>query len=99
MTIDKTTKESDLKLLLKPLDFATRKHTDQRRKDKEASPYINHATILYLKAVQSMLGHSSLEVTGRHYAHLDLDAQRAATERHARRVFPVNLTKEVRDGI
>lgn len=42
-----------------------------------------------LKAVQSTLGHSSLEVTGRHYAHLDVDAQRAAKERHAKRVFPV----------
>jgi guanosine-3',5'-bis(diphosphate) 3'-pyrophosphohydrolase len=46
MTIDKTTKENDLKLLLKALDFATRKHKDQRRKDKEASPYINHPIAL-----------------------------------------------------
>ena len=29
-------------LLLRALDFAARKHRDQRRKDKEASPYINH---------------------------------------------------------
>jgi guanosine-3',5'-bis(diphosphate) 3'-pyrophosphohydrolase len=33
---------TDLKLLLKALDFASRKHTDQRRKDKDSSPYINH---------------------------------------------------------
>ncbi|MDX2096867.1 MAG: HD domain-containing protein [Leptolyngbyaceae cyanobacterium bins.59] len=28
--------------MLKALDFAARKHRDQRRKDVEASPYINH---------------------------------------------------------
>ena len=30
------------KALLKALIFAARKHRDQRRKDAEASPYINH---------------------------------------------------------
>ena len=34
--------ESELKLLLKALSFATHKHKDQRRKDVAASPYINH---------------------------------------------------------
>jgi len=29
-------------LILKALDFAAHKHRDQRRKDKRASPYINH---------------------------------------------------------
>lgn len=29
-------------LLLKAIDFAARKHRDQRRKDEESSPYINH---------------------------------------------------------
>lgn len=42
--------EHELKLLLKALSFAARKHKDQRRKDIDASPYINHpislATIL-----------------------------------------------------
>jgi guanosine-3',5'-bis(diphosphate) 3'-pyrophosphohydrolase len=28
--------------LLKAIEFASRKHSTQRRKDKEASPYINH---------------------------------------------------------
>lgn len=32
----------DLKLLFKALDFAAKKHRDQRRKDKDATPYINH---------------------------------------------------------
>ena len=34
--------EQELKLLLKVLNFAANKHKDQRRKDAEASPYINH---------------------------------------------------------
>jgi len=33
---------SDLALLLHALSFAAYKHRDQRRKDREASPYINH---------------------------------------------------------
>jgi len=37
---------SELALLLKALDFAARKHRDQRRKDAEASPYINHPIAL-----------------------------------------------------
>jgi guanosine-3',5'-bis(diphosphate) 3'-pyrophosphohydrolase len=37
---------SDLKLLLRALDFAARKHRDQRRKDRAASPYINHPIAL-----------------------------------------------------
>ena len=28
--------------LLRALDFSAAKHRDQRRKDREASPYINH---------------------------------------------------------
>lgn len=37
-----TVNVTDLKLLLKALAFAAHKHRDQRRKDIEASPYINH---------------------------------------------------------
>ena len=36
----------DLALLLKALAFAADKHRDQRRKDAEASPYINHPIAL-----------------------------------------------------
>ena len=32
----------DLKKLMHALEFASRKHKDQRRKDVDASPYINH---------------------------------------------------------
>jgi len=38
MSID----EADLKILLRALAFAARKHKDQRRRDVDASPYINH---------------------------------------------------------
>ena len=34
--------ENDLKLLLRALVFAAAKHKNQRRKDVDASPYINH---------------------------------------------------------
>lgn len=37
-----TISESELRLLLKALSFAAYKHRDQRRKDVDASPYINH---------------------------------------------------------
>jgi len=36
----------ELALLLKALAFAAHKHRDQRRKDAEASPYINHPIAL-----------------------------------------------------
>jgi guanosine-3',5'-bis(diphosphate) 3'-pyrophosphohydrolase len=34
--------ESNQLLILRAIDFAARKHRDQRRKDEESSPYINH---------------------------------------------------------
>ena len=34
--------QSRHQLLLKAIDFAAKKHRHQRRKDPEASPYINH---------------------------------------------------------
>jgi GTP diphosphokinase / guanosine-3',5'-bis(diphosphate) 3'-diphosphatase len=33
---------ADTANLLKAIEFASRKHLTQRRKDKDASPYINH---------------------------------------------------------
>ncbi|MEW6691097.1 MAG: HD domain-containing protein, partial [Pseudomonadota bacterium] len=38
--------DSELALLFKALAFAAHKHRDQRRKDAEASPYINHPIAL-----------------------------------------------------
>jgi guanosine-3',5'-bis(diphosphate) 3'-pyrophosphohydrolase len=42
----KSAPEPDLPLLLRALSFAAHKHRDQRRKDAEASPYINHPIAL-----------------------------------------------------
>jgi (p)ppGpp synthase/HD superfamily hydrolase len=33
---------NEIALLLRALEFSARRHRDQRRKDREASPYINH---------------------------------------------------------
>lgn len=45
---------NDTALILKAASFAARKHRDQRRKDAEASPYINHP--LELARVLSEVG-------------------------------------------
>jgi guanosine-3',5'-bis(diphosphate) 3'-pyrophosphohydrolase len=42
----KSAPESGIALLLRALAFAAHKHRDQRRKDAEASPYINHPIAL-----------------------------------------------------
>src|SRR5688572_11391670 len=41
-----TDDQNNLPLILKALEFASFKHRDQRRKDAEASPYINHPIAL-----------------------------------------------------
>jgi len=43
---DPTLRKSDLSRLMAALKFAAHKHRDQRRKDAEASPYINHPIAL-----------------------------------------------------
>lgn len=40
------TKENELSLLIKALTFAADKHRNQRRKNVDASPYINHPILL-----------------------------------------------------
>lgn len=65
---------NDLTLLITTLNFAAAKHRDQRRKDREASPYINHpiqvAEILWrvgeVRDIMTILGallHDTLEDT------------------------------------
>lgn len=64
----------ELNLVLKALAFAAHKHRDQRRKDKHASPYINHpielATVLNdeagitdIETICSALLHDTVEDT------------------------------------
>src|SRR5438093_12800925 len=43
---DRMTRKSDLPIILSALAFAAEKHRDQRRKNAEASPYINHPIAL-----------------------------------------------------
>jgi guanosine-3',5'-bis(diphosphate) 3'-pyrophosphohydrolase len=38
--------DAGIGLILKALEFAAQKHRDQRRKDAQASPYINHPIAL-----------------------------------------------------
>ncbi len=67
--------EADLKLIFSALAFAARKHKDQRRKDRDASPYINHpialanilineAHITDAKLICGALLHDTIEDTG-----------------------------------
>lgn len=71
----------ELLTLVKSYDFAARKHRDQRRKDKETSPYINHpigvahnATsiggITDIIVIQACIKHDLLEDTNTTYEEL-----------------------------
>ena len=73
--------KSDLRLLLKALAFAADKHRDHKRKDRKASPYINHpitlAEVLMLeggigdaKILAAALLHDTIEDTETTYGEL-----------------------------
>jgi guanosine-3',5'-bis(diphosphate) 3'-pyrophosphohydrolase len=59
--------------LIKSIDFAAKKHSSQRRKDPEGTPYINHpigvakilvdAQILDLCTLQAAILHDTIEDT------------------------------------
>jgi guanosine-3',5'-bis(diphosphate) 3'-pyrophosphohydrolase len=51
--------KSDLALLLRALAFAAHKHRDQRRKDRAASPYINHPIALATVLTRGSCQHRS----------------------------------------
>jgi len=83
-----TTDENDLKLILKALKFASIKHKDQRRKDADASPYINHpidlATILCnegnvtdIEVIVGALLHDTVEDTQTTPEELEIEFGRA----------------------
>ena len=90
-----TIQEKDLKLILKALDFASRKHKDQRRKDKDASPYINHpislATILcnegHVTDIETICGallHDAVEDTKTTREELSAELERVFDDWYAR---------------
>ena len=67
-------REDDLKLFLNALQFAAHKHKDQRRKDCDATPYINHpialasimcneANVMDIEAICGALLHDTVEDT------------------------------------
>ena len=72
--------DGDLAALLQAINFAAEKHRNQRRKDKDASPYINHpialATLLAtariddLKVLQAAILHDTIEDTDTSYEEL-----------------------------
>jgi guanosine-3',5'-bis(diphosphate) 3'-pyrophosphohydrolase len=68
------TNDTDLKMLFKALSFAAHKHKDQRRRDVDASPYINHpisladilcneAQVTDVETICSALLHDTIEDT------------------------------------
>jgi guanosine-3',5'-bis(diphosphate) 3'-pyrophosphohydrolase len=72
---------NDVTRLLEAIRFAAEKHRDQRRKDKEASPYINHPIALAsllttvggvtdLAVLQAALLHDTIEDTDTTYEEL-----------------------------
>ena len=83
MDADAAMVEQDhLAIVLKALDFAARKHRDQRRKDADATPYINHpiqvASLLVEHAgitdplvLAAAILHDTLEDTGATEAELE----------------------------
>jgi guanosine-3',5'-bis(diphosphate) 3'-pyrophosphohydrolase len=95
--------KSDLTLLLKALAFAAHKHRDQRRKDRKASPYINHpialARVLALeggvadpKILAAALLHDTIEDTRTSYEEL----KKAFGPRVAKTVLEVTDNKRLR---
>lgn len=78
------TNEAELKLLIKALTFAANKHRNQRRKNVDASPYINHpislvnilcneAHITDINLICSALLHDTVEDTETTAEELELE--------------------------
>jgi (p)ppGpp synthase/HD superfamily hydrolase len=55
---------SDVVALVRALDFAARKHRDQRRKGAAAEPYVNHLAEVALLVSQATRGRDRLAVLG-----------------------------------
>ena len=55
---------SDIVLLTRAMDFAARKHQEQRRKGEAKEPYINHLTEVASLVAEATDGHDVLAVLG-----------------------------------
>jgi len=85
--------KSDLTLLLKALAFAAHKHRDQRRKDRAASPYINHPIALAnVLAREGRVG--DIDVLCAALLH-DTVEDTATTPKELRRAFGPKITRIV----
>src|SRR5258706_12779980 len=87
--------KSELALLLKALSFAARKHRDQRRKDAEASPYINHPIALADVLVNEG-GVTDVEVLAAALLH-DTVEDTATTPEELQRAFGARVARIVAD--
>jgi guanosine-3',5'-bis(diphosphate) 3'-pyrophosphohydrolase len=99
--------ENDLKLLLKALAFAAARHKDQRRKDVEASPYINHPIALAdilcneghitdMEVICSALLHDTVEDTDTEAEEIEAEFGRAILDIVMEVTDDKTLPKEVR---
>src|SRR5262245_56279274 len=85
-------------LILRAIDFAARKHRDQRRKDEEASPYINHPISVSLLLAE-IGGIADAEVLSAAILHDTLEDTATSSEELGAR-FGIrirNLVEEVTD--
>jgi (p)ppGpp synthase/HD superfamily hydrolase len=81
---------TDIRTLLKAFDFAAIKHSKQRRKDPESTPYVNHvigvAKILVdsgiedINVLQAALLHDTVEDTDTTFEELEIEFGHKVTE-------------------
>jgi GTP diphosphokinase / guanosine-3',5'-bis(diphosphate) 3'-diphosphatase len=95
MTRSVTKKSRGIALILKAAEFAARKHRDQRRKDKSASPYINHPIAL-AEVLSRVGGITSPEVLAAALLHDTLEDTKTSRA-ELKRAFGPNITKIVEE--
>jgi guanosine-3',5'-bis(diphosphate) 3'-pyrophosphohydrolase len=84
---------SGIAVILKAAEFAARKHRDQRRKDKSASPYINHPIAL-AEVLSRVGGITSPNVLAAGLLHDTLEDTQT-TRLELRKVFGPSIAKIV----
>jgi guanosine-3',5'-bis(diphosphate) 3'-pyrophosphohydrolase len=82
-------------LILRAIDFAARKHRDQRRKDEEASPYINHPISVSLLLAE-IGGIADAEILSAAILHDTLE-DTATTPEELEAVFGIRIRKLVEE--
>lgn len=95
MTLPVTKKIRGIALILKAAEFAARKHRDQRRKDKSASPYINHPIAL-AEVLSRVGGITSPDVLAAALLHDTLEDTKT-NRAELKRAFGPHITKIVEE--